>query len=255
MDGAREKRFSANRVLDEVEQIRGEAPELRGAGVDDLFSELTPGGAPVLAVRCRVACFGSFRDGLLHDIVEMQAVTFAVDEWEDLKVVVKCFGVRSRDQRLQQGDRCAANRGDSVQGLSDKGIGNVFQIEVRELLNGPLERSLLQLKVGPFQGGGRSQCESQRMTSGKAVHSQGVIPRNARLGKKRDRIILFEGPQSDRVEEPLPARGCEPGGDGRLAPRQDHAHVVRKCGNEDLPQPGVQQAQALVGVEGENHPL
>jgi len=67
-------------------------------------------------------------------------------------------------------------------------------------------------------------------------------------------LAFAERPQFETVEEPGPSRRCEPRRHRRLATHQEHADIVLERGYEDLAQPGVEQAEDLVVVEGKDHP-
>ena len=68
-------------------------------------------------------------------------------------------------------------------------------------------------------------------------------------------IVIGKRAQGNAAEETLPPLRSQPGLDRRLSSDEHDPRIVAKGGDEDLAQPGVPEAENLVGVEGQDHPL
>ena len=82
LGAAREERLAHDWVIDQVEHVRGVAPELSWPGLSHLGAELAPGSAAQLPVADRIGATHKAGNGFANGFVHDEAVRTRVDERE-----------------------------------------------------------------------------------------------------------------------------------------------------------------------------
>jgi hypothetical protein len=131
-------------------------------------------------------------------------------------------------------------------------VADVGEVGARELLDDPWRGRLVGREVGALGRRDRREPEGERMPPGKPIDARGVRTRHAELLEQGEGIARLERPERHAAEaRGAPRRGA-PGARRRLAADQEQAHVRGQGRHEHLPQPGVHQAEHLVGVQREH---
>jgi hypothetical protein len=76
----REEGLAYERLLEQVQRVRGRAPEVVSAGLGQLPSQNVPGRDPIAPVRCRIGRLQRGGDGLADRVVQDEPVRIGLDE-------------------------------------------------------------------------------------------------------------------------------------------------------------------------------
>jgi hypothetical protein len=212
-----------------------------------------PCAQQVATVALRIAPGEVLRDGVPDHVVEREALCGHLDEGELADVVEAVRPGRRAQQGGQGRFGHAPNRGCRLDGLrrARRQPGEECGGELRQDLG---RRAGCDVEVGLGPERRRRELERQRMSPCEAVHAGGLLLAEPPLLQQAQRVVGVEAPELDIPEEPLPARGGEPRRARGVAARHQRHHGVGKDRQERLTQPGVHEAEGLVGVEREHRP-
>ena len=252
MLGAREEGLAHDRVLDDVQQVGGVPPDLLGRRPRHLVAELPPGGGAVPTRPVRIRGPEMRRDRLADRVVEEQAVVAELDERQAQQAVERVLRRGVGQHRRQERHRRPPNHGRRVQRLPGHRIEPV-EVQLRELRDDRLDGDGLDVHVRSVVEGGRREPQRERVAPREAVDPFGVGGVDARLAQERLGVGARQPPEREVAEQR--AERALPAGHRRLAPGQDDPHALAQRRDERLLQPGVEQAEHLVGIEHEHDPL
>jgi len=171
----REERLPDGRVLQQVEEVGGVAPELGAVGVRHLGAQPPPGGAPVGPMRRGIGLAQPGRDRLLDALVEHQAVPHRLDEGEPGEQGV---GVGGTGLAEHGGEERAGHPADHRGGFDEPACpgGDLREVEADEALEHPGDRHRSEVGVGALAGGGGADAQRQRMATGHLVQPRRLVP-------------------------------------------------------------------------------
>src|SRR5262249_24691210 len=99
---------------------------------------------------------------------------------------------------------------------------------------------------------GKGETQGQRVAARGTVDLCRLEGRHTRLLQQRIGVVLVERAKRQGTEQTVPARCGQLDHERGLPSHEQQTHVVRQRRNEDLTQPGVQQAKALIRIEREH---
>ena len=250
--GGGEERLPHGRVLDEVEQVGGVAPQVPGRGSPQLAPQLPPGRDPVGAVGRRIVDPQQRRDDFTHGVVQDQAVRPELHERQRAQHVEGIVRGYVRQQRREEGKGRPAQRAGGV----EHGPGALVEpgkVDPGEFADDGGDRGVgdRQVRAGAPRGGGQPQ--GQWVAVGEPGDPGGVGFAESFAAQQRIGVCgrqVRERHRGQHVPEVT-----DPGGDRRLPAGQRQPGVVAQARHQFLPQPGVQQPELLVGIENQHHPV
>ena len=250
--GGGEERLPHGRVLDEVEQVGGVAPQVRRRGGAQLAPQLPPGRDPVGAVGRRVVDPQQRRDDFAHGVVQDQAVRAELHERQRAQHVVGVVRGDVRQQGAEERHGRPAQRAGGVEHGPGR-LAEAGQVDPGEFGDDGGDRRVGDREVGAGAPGGGGEPQRQRVAVGEADDPGGVGVAESFAAQQRAGVGGGQVRQRHRGQQvpEIP----DPGGDGRLAAGQRQPGVVAQARHEFLPQPGVQQPELFVGIENQDHPV
>ena len=112
----------------------------------------------------------------------------------------------------------------------------------------------LDAQVGIVPQGGRGQLEGKRVAAGERVGARRLKLAEAPRAKHQDRVGLAQRTQVQLAHQAAPSGRRQPGSHGRVAAGDDREERVGHRRQEGLAHPGVEDGEALVGVERQHGP-
>ena len=223
---AREERVAHDRILDQVQEIGGIAPQLREAGRPDLRAKLPPRRAATRPVDGRIAGAQRGRDGGAYRLVDEQTVSVVLDERQRRQSLEAFVTGAGRQHRPQQGARCPADDRGGVQRLERLRIVDVGEVAAHELLDDAMRSDFFDVRCRRALEGLSGELQGQRMASRESVDASGVRFRDADATQQLAGFRLVQRPQRDAAKEPRPFGRGAPSRNRRLTPREDQPGVV-----------------------------
>ena len=130
---------------------------------------------------------------------------------------------------------------------------NVVEVQTSQLLDQRLRGGFLEAQVGTLGDRCRSEAQSERVSASDPVDAATDRGVHAVLSQDLERRRVVERPHRDGAEQPAPLRRCEPCGGGRITSGENDTGVLLKRRHEHCAEPGIQQPEHFVVVQGNQH--
>ena len=199
--------------------------------------------------RDRIAGAQQRRDGLAHGVVDDEAFPPELDERQRAQPREGLLRRLVGQQRGEQRERHAAQHRGGVQRAARRGLQPV-EVQRGELLQHG-GRHGAGGRAGPLADRRRAELQRQRMAAREAVDPRGLGVVEARPVQDLPGGVGLQRPGGDREHQR--AERAAPRGAGCVAGGQHDTRVLRQRGEEVPAQPVVDEAQALGGVEHDDH--
>ncbi len=248
----REEGLPDDRVLQDVQQIGGIAPHLVVRGTGDLVAKLPPSRRAIPPGSIRIGRSEQGGDRLANRVVQHEPVVANLDEREHPKPIERVLRRRvGKHCREERRSRPTHDRR-SIERLPRLRIEDA-EVELGEALHDRLDRDGFQADVGSTGDCRSREPKRQRMTARDPIDAVGAVVVDP--GFLEDDLGLRPRQVAEREVGEQPTQRPRPAGHGRLAPRQHDTDVACKRGQERLAEPRIQQAEQLIRIEDEDHPI
>jgi hypothetical protein len=249
-----EEGFADGRLLHEVEDVRRVAPELDTPDGFDLSAQATPGGPPQVLVAPGIDGAQRLCQRQAHRLVDHQAVVGQRDERQLAQPLDDRIELVRFEDCGQQGARGPPQHRDRLQRSARVGILDAIQ-EAR----GQGADDLVRLhgwctRSHAVDRRGRREAQRQRVAPGEGADPLRDVSRDVLAHQQGVRGNVVQGTKARHVQQATPARGQRPAVSRRRPTEQHHPDMVGKRRDEDLPQPRVDQPEALIVVERQGEP-
>jgi hypothetical protein len=244
MGGRGEHRLADERVVDEEKEVRGESAEVTRARPPCFVLEMAPRGRAQFAEPLRFEGAQSGGDCGLHGVVQPQPFRCFVDEAErpePLHRVVcvlarhcvedtprhsarhRCSVEESAPLVIEAGAKRGRQRGDHARpDLVDRYVGDVCL---------------------------RGEPKRQRVAARDSADHVNVVVRHIRVGQKCLRGLVGQSNERQDLEPAHSTPLGRPFEHRGVAPGDDEAQFRRQRRNQNVSQPGIGDAEHLIGVD------
>jgi hypothetical protein len=239
-----EHRLPHERVVDEEEEVRGESVEVTGARPPCLVLEVAPRGRPQLAEPLRFESAQPGGNGGLHRIVQPQPFRCFVDEAERPEPLHRVIGVLAR-HGLEDTSRHSARNRCNV----EESATLVIEAGAKRRCQRPNDprSDLVDRDVGDVCLGG--EPKRQGVATRDSANHVRVLFRHIRVGEKSARRLIGQPNEREDLEPAHSTPLGRPFEHRRFAPGDDEAQFRRQRRNQLLAQPGIGDAEHLIGVD------
>jgi hypothetical protein len=216
-----------HRIVEQVQDVGGVAPQLVDAGIARLDMQLAPGSPLEVAVRVRVHRPELARNRLAHGVVNNQTVASTRGEGQHSHALECVVGRRLRKHGVQDRVRHATHHRTCLEDPSSQGIGDVGEVKSGERIYHRGERLDFQITTRICRDRGCGELERKRVAMCKPVDATRGRRVNAHVFEQVERFVVGDALQWQAAEAcPVPLPRHQPIGDRRLPAAQHHSHVL-----------------------------
>ena len=214
-----------------------------------MLGEVAHGAAAIAAHAGRVAHRQVVADGVADDVVQQQPVRGLLGEREVAQQVER--GSRGRVE--DGGQERLGDPADRGRRLHDRdGVLRQLPQERLEQAGVPHQTGLRAARIGAHRG--RREHQRQRVAVGELARPAGLALVEAAQAQEFGRFALGQHLQRELGHEPCPACRRLPGHRRSISSGEHGERGGGQRGQEPRAQPGVEQAEHLVGVDHDDRP-
>ena len=202
----------------------------------------------IVAMSIRIARRKSAGNGGPHGIMNEQAVTTRLDEWQHGEPFDRVTWRHVRQERVEERLSHATDNGTGFECAPRDGIGNGLDIRAGQRLDDLVQAGLFDRPTGVRQDDRRGHVERQRMPASDQIDRRATSARRPTSSSTR----ALRSPTTARAADSgrVPAnRGRPPRWRRRVAACDGHARIHGKGRDEDVPNPRVHQTKGFERVQ------